>query len=218
MLAIIVLSFNNYASDPILNQDETTNLPLNNVPIDSDYALSLVNLQVDVMGILFFGPQITVDFQFADMIAVGPYFRWHYAGVVYQGIVTEWFSAGTTTSLASYSFGAQAKYLFPMGSGQHRPYLELGFEKSIGSDSWDPGGTWGRRIYEYEVNIFHFNFGYRLMTSSGFNLSAALGIGIGKETENIGYYEYGDDPIDYYPLETRVLPMVQVLIGWQLGD
>ena len=133
-------------------------------------------------------------------------------------VVTDWFTDETTTSPASYSFGLQAKFLFPVGSGQHRPYLELGYEKSIGSDSWDPDGTYGERIYEYESNVFHFNFGYRLMTISSFNLSAAIGVGISKDTKNIGYYEFGEEPTDYYSLETRVLPMVQLMLGWQLGN
>ena len=219
ILAIVVLSLNSFADDPLLSLSENDELNLStfNVPSDSEYELSIMNLQVDVMGIIFFGPQITLDFQFADMIAVGPYFRWHYAGVLYQAVVTDWFSDETTTSLASYSLGAQAKFLIPVGSGQHRPYLEVGYEKSKGSDSWDPGGTWGKRIYEYESNVFHFNFGYRLLTQSSFNLSAALGVGISQDTKSIGYYEFGDEPDDQYTLETRLLPMVQVMLGWQLG-
>ena len=224
-LALILFSFNNYASDVIkdLNKDENLLLSsyslsdYNKSLISTEYDLSLMNLQVDVIGVLFFGPQVTLDFQFANMIAVGPYIRWHYAGLIYQGIVTDWFTDGTTTSLASYSFGAQAKVLIPVGTGHHRPYVEVGYEKSIGSDSWDPGGTFSKRIYEYESNVFHFNFGYRLLTNSSFNLSAALGIGISKDTKSIGYYEFGDDPIDYYTLETRILPMIQLMLGWQLG-
>jgi len=184
---------------------------------DTEFDLALMNLQVDFLGIVFFGPQVTLDFQFANMIAVGPYVRWHYAGVLYQGMVTDWFSDGSSASLASYSLGIQAKVLIPVGTGQHRPYFELGYEKSRGSDSYDPGGTYGDHVYEYESNVFHFNVGYRLLTESSFNLSAALGIGISKETKNIDYYEIDEGGIDYNALETRVLPMVQLIMGWQLG-
>lgn len=184
---------------------------------DTDYNLKLMNLQVDALGIVFFGLQIALDFQFANIVAIGPYMRWHYAGLLYQGVVTDWFSDQTTTSLASYSLGVQAKVLIPVGSGQHRPYVGFGFERSNGSDSWDPGGTWGRRIYEYKSNVFSINLGYRLLTNSAFNLSAGIGIGISKDVENIGYYEFSEDETDYYNLETRVLPMVQVILGWQLG-
>jgi len=59
--------------------------------------------------------------------------------------------------------------------------------------------------------------GYRLLTESSFNLSAALGIGISKETKNIDYYEFDEGGVDYNALETRVLPMVQLIMGWQLG-
>lgn len=224
IFALLLLSTNNYATNLLDDESKSENNLFSEYSLQntttlegSEYDLAIMNLQVDVIGFLFFGPQITLDFQFANLIAIGPYFRYHYAGLIYQGVVTDWFSDETTTSLASYSFGAQAKFLIPVGSGQHRPYLELGYEKSIGSDSWDPGGTWGKRIYEYESNVFHFNFGYRLLTSSSFNLSAAIGIGISKDTKNIGYYEFGEEPTDYYTLETRVLPMVQLMLGWQLG-
>lgn len=225
-LTLFLFSFSNYASDGLEEVNKNTSLSKYSLNLsdnysfnsfDTEYDLALINLQVDVLGIVFFGPQISLDFQFANMIAVGPYVRWHYAGVFYQGIVTDWFTDGTTTSLASYSVGAQAKFLFPIGSGQHRPFVGIGFEKSKGSDSWDPGGTFGKRIYEYESNVLHIDLGYRLTTTGSFNLSAGIGIGISKDTKSIGYYEYGDDPIDYYTLETRVLPMVQVILGWQLG-
>jgi hypothetical protein len=210
------------ASDGILlkNHKSTNYSTVEDYSLNSestDYDLALMNLQVDPLGFLFFGPQITLDFQFANMIAVGPYFRYHYAGLIYQGVVTDWFSDVTTTSPASYSFGFQAKFLIPVGSGQHRPYVEVGYEKSKGSDSWDPGGTWGKRIYEYKSNVIHFNAGYRLLTNSSFNLSAAVGVGISTDTKSIGYYEFGDEPTDYYTLETRILPMIQLLLGWQLG-
>ena len=220
ILAMVLLSLNSFADDPILSLSDYDELNLStfNVPSDSEYELSLMNLQVDVLGLVFFGPQVTLDFQFADMVAVGPYFRWMFGGVLYHAIITDWFSNESTASAASFGIGVQGKFLFPIGSGQHRPYLELGYEKSFGSDSWDPGGTWGRRIHEYKSNVFHFNFGYRLLTESSFNLSAAIGIGISKETEHIGYYEFGEEPDDYYPLETRVLPMIQLTLGWQLGN
>ncbi|MFP4023059.1 MAG: hypothetical protein ACLFVR_00935 [Thiohalospira sp.] len=222
LLLIMYLVLPSYANEPltIVNQECNSILINENYlsfPPSTEYDLSLMNLQVDVLGIIFFGPQITLDFQFANMIAVGPYFRWHYAGVFYQGIVTDWFSDGTATSLASYSVGGQAKFLIPIGSGQHRPYVEVGFEKSFGSDWYDPGGTWGRRIYEYETNVFHLNIGYRLLTNGSFNLSAAVGIGFSKDTKSIGYYEDDEGDIDYYHLESRVLPMVQLILGWQLG-
>jgi pyruvoyl-dependent arginine decarboxylase (PvlArgDC) len=56
-----------------------------------------------------------------------------------------------------------------------------------------------------------------LLTEGSFNLSAAIGIGLSKDTKSIGYYEEGEDYTDYYSLETRALPMVQLVLGWQLG-
>ena len=184
---------------------------------EDEYSLSIMNIQVDAMGLIFFGPQIALDFQFADMIAVGPYMRWHYAGLIYQGVVTDWFVDQTTTSLASYSIGVQARAFIPIRSGQHRPYFGLGFEKSFGSDYWDPEGTLGKRIYEYETNVLHIDVGYRLLTSSSFNLSAGIAIGIARDTKNIGYYENDESDITHYNLETRIMPMVQIILGWQLG-
>ena len=217
-----IVNFRAVANEPI---SKSENNESNNIQTirnslsssNSDYDLKSMNLQIDVLGIVFFGPQLALDFQFANIIAIGPYMRWHYAGVLYQGVVTDWFSDQTTTSLASYSLGMQAKVLIPVGSGQHRPYVGFGFERSNGSDSYDPGGTWGRYIYEYKSNVFTINLGYRLLTNSSFNLSAGIGIGVSQDIESIGYYEFGEDDTDHYNLETRILPMVQLALGWQLG-
>jgi len=220
LLLMFIFVLQSFAIEPV-NSSHTklssTLIEQNSISISppaSEYDLSIMNLQIDLLGILFFGPQVTLDFQFADMVAVGPYVRWHYAGVVYQGIVTDWFSAETTTSLASYSIGGQAKFLIPVGNGQHRPYIELGLEKSFGSDYEDSGDKY---IYEYETNIFHFGAGYRMLTEGSINLSASIAVGFAKDTKSIGYYESGEDYTDYYHLESRVIPIIQLMIGWQLG-
>ena len=220
LLVLLIFVLQSFAIEPVNPYNLESNSSFmheNSISISppaSEYDLSIMNLQIDLLGILFFGPQVTLDFQFADMVAVGPYVRWHYAGVVYQGIVTDWFSAETTTSLASYSIGGQAKFLIPVGNGQHRPYIELGLEKSFGSDYKDFGDKY---IYEYETNIFHFGAGYRMFTEGSFNLSASIAVGFAKDTKSIGYYESGEDYTDYYHLESRVIPIIQLMIGWQLG-
>lgn len=184
----------------------------------SDVNLKLVNIQFDPLGFLFFGPQLGVDFQFADMIAVGPYFRWNYAGVIYQGIVTDWFSNGTTPSVGSYGIGVGAKVIPPIGSGKHRPYVDIGFEKFKGKDSYDPGGSYGRHYYEYKANVFHIGAGYRLVTEGSFNLSVGIIMAIQKETENFDYYEF-ESTIYYNSLEEpHVGAMLQLVLGWQLGN
>ncbi|MFO7827452.1 MAG: hypothetical protein R6V23_02415 [Bacteroidales bacterium] len=219
LLLTLTIGLQINANEPVTLVDKNYNSILINesslsTAPSTEYDLSIMNLQVDLLGIIFFGPQITLDFQFANMIAVGPYVRWHYAGVVYQGIVTDWFSAETTTSLASYSVGGQAKFLIPIGSGQHRPYIVTGFEKSFGSD-WEDFGD--KYIYEYETNIFHFGAGYRMLTGGSFNLSASIAVGFAQDTKSIGYYEYGEDYTDSYHLESRVIPIIQLMLGWQLG-
>ena len=184
----------------------------------TDYELALMNLQVDILGVLFFGPQISLDFQFDNMIAVGPYLRWNYAGVLYQGVVTDWFSDGSTASPASYGIGVQAKVLFPIGSGQHRPYAGFGYERFRGKDTYDSGDERGEHIWEYKSNIFHFDFGYRMLTDSGFNLSVGLSLGVSNETENIDYYELELALIDYNTLSARFIGMLQLGLGWQIGN
>ena len=184
---------------------------------DSDVRLKLVNIQFDPLGFIFFGPQIGMDFQFANMIAVGPYVRWNYAGLLYQGEITEWFSNETTASVASYGVGIGAKIIPPIGSGRHRPYFDIGIEKFKGKESYDPGGTYGRHYYEYKADIFHFGAGYRMLTESSFNMSIGFFIGIHKETENFDYYEF-ESTKDYNTLEDpRVFPGVQLMLGWQIG-
>ncbi len=225
-LTLFLFSFSNYASDVIKDLNKDENLLLSNYSlsdynkslISTEYDLSLMNLQVEVMGLLFFGPQVSLDFQFANMVAVGPYVRWNYAGVMYQGIVTDWFTDGSTASPASYGIGVQAKILIPIGSGRHRPYAGFSYERFRGEDSYDPGGTDGKHIWEYKSNIMLVNLGYRMLTESSFNLSIGLSLGISQETENKDYYEFGDGTIDYNLTSTRFIGMLQIGLGWQLGN
>ncbi len=183
----------------------------------SDVNLKLMNLQFDPLGFLFFGPQLGIDFQIADIIAIGPYARWNYAGVIYQGIVTDWFSNETTVSAASYGIGISGKVIPPIGSGKHRPYVDVGFEKFHGKDSYDPDGSFGRHYYEYKANIFHVGAGYRMITEGSFNLSIGILIFIQKETENFDYYEF-ESTTSYNSLEEpHVGAALQLALGWQFG-
>jgi len=208
------------AKEPILNQD-FSNRMINNassIGEESDYRLKLMNLQVDALGLVFFGPQVSLDFQFANLLAVGPYVRWHYAGVLYQAVVTDWFSESSVVDAGSFSYGAQFKFLIPTGSGQHRPFIGLTAEKSQGEEIFVAEESSGDdRINTFEQNIFGFNVGYRYTSPSAFNLSVGLGIAISQDTENIGFYDSDEDNYDSYSLETRVLPMIQLKLGWELG-
>jgi len=56
---------------------------------DDEYRLGIMNIQIDAIGVLFFGPQVSLDFQFANFIAIGPDFTWHYAGLLYQMFMTD---------------------------------------------------------------------------------------------------------------------------------
>jgi hypothetical protein len=183
----------------------------------SDVNLKLMNLQFDPLGLIFFGPQLNLDFQIADVIAVGPYFRWNYAGILYHAVITDWFSEDGGPTIGSYGIGIAGKVLPPIGSGRHRPYIEIGYEKFKGKEAYDPGGTYGKHYYEYKANVFHFGAGYRMITDESFNLSIGIFIAISKETENYDYYEF-ESSIDYNSLaDPQVYPGIQLLLGWQFG-
>ncbi|MDA3953280.1 MAG: hypothetical protein PF485_06515 [Bacteroidales bacterium] len=225
-LALVLFSFCNYAGDGNAVVNENMSLSKYSLSsfnyksfnsLDTEYDLALMNLQVDVMGFLMFGPQISLDFQFANMVAVGPFFRWNYAGVIYQGVITDWFYEETVVSPASYGIGVQAKVLIPVGSGMHRPYAGISYERFHGEESYDPGGTDGKHIWEYKANVILVNLGYRMITQSSFNLSIGLSLGISTETENIDYYEFGDGTVDHNLLYNRFIGMLQIGLGWQLG-
>ncbi|HAN18299.1 MAG: hypothetical protein A2X13_04635 [Bacteroidetes bacterium GWC2_33_15] len=184
---------------------------------DGDTRLKLINLQIDVLGIVFFGPQVSLDFQVANFISVGPYFRWNYGGLMYQATTSEWFSESPDISPASYGYGFSAKVLPPIGSGRHRPYIDLGFERFSGKESWYSDSYSGDHYYEYKANIFHFGAGYRMVSDGAFNLSVGIFVGIYQETENIDYYENSSE-IEYNSLEDpRVFPGANLTLGWQFG-
>ena len=230
LLCVQLFGHFNYATEPVSSEIEEKTHFETNAPVfshnnslsalklqDTQYTLQPVNIQLDVLGLMFFGAQLAVDFQFIDMIAVGPFFRWHYAGFLYHAAVTNWFDDGTTVNPGSFSVGGHAKVLLPLGTGKHRPMFIAGYERSSGSRWRDPGGTWGKYTYEYESNVFHFGAGYRNISNSAFNLTIAAAIGISNEIKSIGYYDYGGE-IDSYMLETNVYPIIQIGLGWQFGN
>ncbi len=203
--------------EELYNDFKNSSLLNNSNPFDTEYNLKLMNIQVDVLGFLFFGPQVGVDFQIANIVAVGPYVRWNYAGLIYQGIITDWFSNETAASPASYGIGVSAKVIPPIGSGKHRPYFGIGIEKFKGKESWDPGGTWGRHYYEYKSNVYYFSAGYRMLTDGSFNLSVGIFLGLQIETEDKDYYEFGDG-VEYNTLDDpKFGGGLQLSLGWQLG-
>jgi len=223
-MALLFLSVYGFASNADENNKEhepnlVTDYSLSNYSLtnDSDYNLAIMNLQVDVMGFLMFGPQVSLDFQFANIIAVGPFIRWNYAGLIYQGVITDWFYEETVVSPASYGIGIQAKALIPVGSGMHRPYFGLSFERFNGKESYDPGGSMGDHIWEYKSNVILISLGYRLITDSSFNFSVGLSLGPSIETENIDYYEFDEGGVDHNSTYTRFIGMLQIGLGWQLG-
>lgn len=213
------LNFTVMATEPnktLLIQNSDLALNSYSTP-SSDVNLKLMNFQFDPLGFIFFGPQFNLDFQIADIIAVGPYFRWNYAGVLYHAVITDWFSEDGGPTIGSYGVGIAGKVLPPIGSGRHRPYIEIGYEKFKGKEAYDPGGTYGKHYYEYKANVFHFGAGYRMITDESFNLSIGIFIAISKETENYDYYEF-ESTIDYNSLaDPQVYPGIQLLLGWQFG-
>jgi len=219
VLSILLFSFmNTLANKPLDNTTESETISTKLYQSSgSDAKLKLVNIQFDPLGFIFFGPQLAVDFQFADMIAIGPYARWNYAGVLYQGFITDWFTSDYIPQAGSYGIGVGVKFIPPIGSGKHRPYVDIGYEKFSGGESYDPQGSYGEHIYKYKANVFHFGAGYRMVSESSFNLSIGFFIGISKETENYDYYEF-ESTKDYNSLaDPQVFPGIQLLLGWQFG-
>jgi hypothetical protein len=181
------------------------------------YGLAILNLQIDVLGVLFFGPQVSLDLQIGNFLAIGPDFTWHYAGFLYQGFMTEFFSDGTTLGLSTYGYGGHMKFLIPAGSGRNRPYVGWGYEKFIGEETYDDGSL-GMKYANYKSNVLHFDLGYRRLTEGSFNFSIGLSLAVSKVAESSYYYESNPDDIDYYePGETMVFPLLQMALGWQIG-
>lgn len=179
--------------------------------------LAILNLQVDVLGVLFFGPQVSLDLQIGNFIAFGPDFTWHYAGFLFQGFMTEFFSDGTTIGMGTYGIGGHMKFLIPAGSGFNRPYVGFGYEKFIGEETYEDESL-GTKFSEYRSNVLHFDLGYKRLTEGSFNFSVGLSIAVSKVAWSGYYYESNPDDMEYYePGETMVFPLLQLAIGWQIG-
>lgn len=197
----------------LLNNTSTISL----APQSDEVRLAILNLQVDVLGVLFFGPQVSLDLQIGNFLAIGPDFTWHYAGFLYQGFMTEFFNDGTTLGLGTYGYGGHMKFLIPAGSGRNRPYVGWGYEKFIGEETYEDWDL-GTKYANYKSNVLHFDLGYKRLTEGSFNFSIGLSIAVSKVSESSYYYKSNPDVVDYYePGETMVFPLLQMALGWQIG-
>lgn len=223
LVSFLVIPYCISASDGVLNNkdnSEKTTLLLPEYSMgssNSEYELPLMNFQLDVLGIVFFGPQVNLDFQFADLIAVGPSFRWSYAGVFAQAMNTDWWYEGRKTELNSYSFGIQAKVIIPIGAGRHRPYIGVGMERYRDGRINNGEDERGDLTFESKGNNYILSLGYRVIKESGFNYSIGIGIGIKNETELNTYYDNGDAGATY-DLDTKMLGMLNLTFGWPIGN
>lgn len=123
---LALVSFNNYATDGNKKGDENILLAkysLSNNKLfnsyDTEYDLALMNLQVDIMDFLMFGSQVTLDFQFVNMIAVGSYIRWNYVGLIYQGVITDWFYEATLVTCKLWNWCSGRSFNSEMSKSLH---------------------------------------------------------------------------------------------------
>jgi hypothetical protein len=197
----------------LLNESSTYSLKDNS----DDVRLAILNIQVDPLGILFFGPQVSLDLQIANFIAIGPDFTWHYAGLLYQMFMTDFFSDGTTLGLKTYGIGGHMKFLIPTGSGRNRPYAGFGYEKFFGEETYDDYSL-GMKYSDYKSDVLHVDLGFKHLTKGSFNFSIGLSLAVSKVAETSYYYESDPEEIYYNePGETMVFPLLQMGLGWQIG-
>lgn len=201
-------------SDYAFLQNEYSGYSLNDK--SDDVRLAILNIQVDPLGILFFGPQVSLDLQIANFIAIGPDFTWHYAGLLYQLFMTDFFSDGTALGLKTYGVGGHMKFLIPTGSGRNRPYLGFGYEKFFGEETYDDWDL-GMKYSNYKSDVLHVDLGFKHLTEGSFNFSIGLSLAVSKVSESSYYYESNPDINYNEPGETMVFPLLQMGLGWQIG-
>ena len=68
--------------------------------------------QVDPLGLVEFGPAISLEFRILQDIYITPYYRYYYAGLLYHARYTDfWRSANIKVIPASMGFGVSVKSL-----------------------------------------------------------------------------------------------------------
>ena len=162
LFSLMLITIKVMSTNPVKSKIDTISKSSSFLDYEKQYDLRLINLQMDIHGFLWYGPQIFFDLQFVNMIAFGPYVHWLYAGLVSN-------SFSGTSSLTDYSIGVQAKFLAPLNSGENRPYIEVGIEKAFLDNEMND-------FQIDKVSAYHINIGIRKMTQSQFNISFACGI------------------------------------------
>ena len=165
--------------------------------IESEYDLRPFNLQIDPVGILFYGPQVAINYQVQNRRTFGLNMRWHYMALFYN--MSSGFGLDLTLEPTSYSYGIETKLLFPIKDGPHRITVGIGLDEFIAN----------REDHEENeiTTVFNVNVGYRLLTKARFNLSLVAGHGFELSSR------LKSDVID----RNYKVPFAQVQLGIQLG-
>ncbi len=168
--------------------------------------------EINLLGLLQFGPTFSYEFNMANDLMVGCHVRLQGIGLLYQLIVSEAFE--DFAAPWATSAGVQVKYLFPNALSNNRMFMGFFTDLGLGWSSGDKGTT-----DEWKSNfasiVFALQFGYRWRYPSGFYLNVGLSAGYSIEIWDKWYHTRAPSIIMDADQTNVFFGMLEFSLGWE---
>ena len=168
--------------------------------------------EINILGLLQFGPIFSYDLKIADDIMVGGHLRLQGIGVLYQLIASKAFE--DFAAPWSFALGFQMKYLFPNTLSNNRMFMGFFADFGLGWTSGDFDTSW-----EWKGNhgnlVIALQYGYRWRYASGFYLNVGIMAGYCFLVWDNWYYLTTPNQYEASTNPSVFFGMLEFSLGWE---
>ena len=168
--------------------------------------------EINILGLLQFGPIFSYDFNVAADIMVGTHLRLQGIGVLYQLIASKAFE--DFAAPWSFALGFQMKYLFPNTLSNNRMFMGFFADFGLGWTSGDFDTSW-----EWKGNhanlVIALQYGYRWRYPSGFYLNVGIMAGYSLVVWDQWYYLTTPNQYETSTTTNIFFGMLEFSLGWE---
>jgi hypothetical protein len=185
-------------------------LPVSALQDNGRRPLGRVTFSADILGVLQYGPVFMFEIKTAPFMYLDAHVRYLFAGLLFHGVFTDWFSNGYSVKPQSLAAGLGLKFLF--GSRNSKPYVGLFSEFGNGFGDKDDD-YYGEIDKQTSIFIFGFQGGYRWRFENKCFISLGLIAGGTTYTDHYKYNSYTS--MDYSEDGSRVYALLTFTFGFE---
>lgn len=181
-------------------------------PQGSSTELGKTAFNINLAGLLFFGPTFRFEFRVGSSSVIDAHLRWAYAGVLFQALVTDFWEEDGRVLPYSLGVGTGFKALLGNPSGRHRFYVGSVIEYNFGGSTSD----YGKEERNHAL-VVGGDIGMRWRSETGFMFSLGFQPAVAFVFIDGYYYEENPDTWYDYGFSVRATPLLELSIGWEFG-